>query len=119
VLFRSLLFNPALNRFEFPGIAGTLFESITKCDEIVKSKLWENIVITGGSTLFEGLAERINGEIAALAQVKTKVLALPNREIGAWVEGSILAIASCFPSMVVTHEEYNESGPGIIHRKSF
>jgi actin len=117
--FPELLFNPALNGFEFPGIVERLFESITKCNEIFKSKLWENIVTTGGSTLFEGLAERINREIAALAQVKTKVLALPNREIGACVGGSILATASCFPSMVVTHEEYNESGPGIIHRKCF
>jgi actin-related protein len=51
--------------------------------------------------------------------MKIKVIADPDRKDAAWIGGSILASLDTFPQMVITHEEYNDCGPGIVHRKFF
>jgi actin len=51
--------------------------------------------------------------------MKIKVVAPPERKYAAWIGGSILASQATFPQMVITREEYNDAGPGIVHRKSF
>jgi actin len=50
-----LLFKPAFNGFEFDGFDQTLFESIMKCDIDVRKDLYANIVLSGGSTMFQRL----------------------------------------------------------------
>lgn len=41
----------------------------------------------------------------------------PERKYSVWIGGSILASLSTFSKMWITKEEYNESGPGVVHRK--
>jgi actin len=115
----ELLFTPSLNGFEFDGILQALFDSIEKCNFDVRKDLYSNIVLSGGTTMFEGFPERIENEITRLAptRMKVKVAAPPERKFGAWIGGSILASLATFPQMVITHEEYNDEGPGIVHRK--
>ena len=117
----ELLFKPHMNGFEFDGIDKTLFDSIIKCDIDVRKDLYSNIVLSGGTTMFEGLPERIEKEITNLAPptIKVKVIAPPERKYAVWIGGSILASLATFPQMVITHDEYNDAGPGIVHRKCF
>ena len=117
----ELLFKPHMNGFEFNGIDKTIFDSIMKCDIDVRKDLYSNIVLSGGTTMFCGLPERIEKEIANLAPptMKVKVIAPPERKYAVWIGGSILASLTTFPQMVITHDEYNDSGPGIVHRKCF
>jgi actin len=117
----ELLFKPSFNGFEFDGIDQTLFDSIMKCDIDVRKDLYANIVLSGGTTMFNGLPERIEKEITRLAPatMKIKVVAPPERKYAVWIGGSILASLATFPQMVITHEEYNDAGPGIVHRKCF
>ena len=117
----ELLFKPHMNGFEFDGIDQTIFDSIMKCDIDVRKDLYANIVLSGGTTMFEGLPERIEKEIIRLAPptMKTKVIAPPERKYASWIGGSILASLATFPQMVITHDEYNDAGPGIVHRKCF
>jgi actin len=117
----ELLFKPHFNGFEFDGIDQTLFDSIMKCDIDVRKDLYANIVLSGGTTMFTGLPERIEKEIIRLAPptIKVKVVAPPERKYAVWIGGSILASLATFPQMVITHEEYNDAGPGIVHRKCF
>jgi actin len=67
------------------------------------------------------LPERIEKEIMRLAPdtMKIKVVAPPERKYAVWIGGSILASLATFPQMVITHEEHNDAGPGIVHRKCF
>ncbi|KAA0194447.1 hypothetical protein HAZT_HAZT002752 [Hyalella azteca] len=60
-------------------------------------------------------------EITSLAPstIKIKIIAPPERKYSVWIGGSILASLSTFQSMWITKEEYDESGPGIVHRKCF
>lgn len=45
------------------GIHHYCYDSVMKCDNDVKRDLFANIILSGGSTLFEGLAERMWTEI--------------------------------------------------------
>jgi actin len=89
----ELLVKPHFNGFEFDGLDQTLFDSIMKCDIDVRKDLYAKIVLSGGTTMFNGLPERIEKEIVRLAlpTIKVKVVALPERKYAVWIGGSILA----------------------------
>lgn len=91
-----------------------------KCDNDVRKDLFANIILSGGSTLFEGMGERLWQEIHNLTpNGRIKVLAPPERLYSVWLGGSILASLSTFQTMWITKQEYDENGPNIIHRKCF
>ena len=113
--YPELLFKPRLNGFEFEGIETTLFNSINKCDINIRKDLYNNIVLSGGSTMFEGFRERIEKEIVRLAppNMKINVILVPDFKYSSWIGGSVYALFATY----VTHDEYNESGPSIVHCK--
>merc|ERR1711941_19336 len=92
-----------------------------KCDVDIRKDLYGNVVLSGGSTMFPGIAERMNKELVALAPstMKIKIIAPPERKYSVWIGGSILASLSTFQQMWISKEEYDESGPSIVHRKCF
>jgi len=117
----EVLFKPNLIGREFSGIHQTTYDSIMKCDVDIRKDLYGNIVLSGGSTMFEGIAERMEKEIKALApqSIKIKIVAPPERKYSVWIGGSILASLSTFQQMWISKQEYDESGPQIVHRKCF
>ncbi|KAH9260562.1 actin-2 [Batrachochytrium salamandrivorans] len=98
-----------------------MFATVMKCDVDIRKDLYANIVLSGGSTMYEGIAERLNKEMVALVPntMKVKVVAPPERKYSVWIGGSILASLSTFQQMWISKQEYDESGPGIVHRKCF
>ncbi|MBA0572201.1 hypothetical protein Golob_002559, partial [Gossypium lobatum] len=72
--------------------------SIMKCDVDIRKDLYGNIVLSGGTTMFPGIADRMSKEITALApsSMKIKVVAPPERKYSVWIGGSILASLSTF-----------------------
>lgn len=117
----EVLFKPSLIGLEQEGIHTTTYNSIMKCDVDIRKDLYANIVLSGGSTMFNGIAERMTKEIIALApqSMQIKVVAPPERKYSTWIGGSILASLSTFQQMWITKAEYDEAGPGIVHRKCF
>ncbi|GBG88972.1 hypothetical protein CBR_g48582 [Chara braunii] len=117
----EVLFNPSLIGMESNGIHDTTYNSIMKCDVDIRKDLYANIVLSGGSTMFPGIADRMSKEItaAAPAAVKIKVVAPPERKYSVWIGGSILASLSTFQQMWISKQEFEESGPPIVHRKCF
>lgn len=117
----EVLFRPSLIGMEAPGIHETAFNSILRCDVDIRKDLYGNIVMSGGSTLFPGIADRMTKEVTALAppSMKIKVIAPPERKYSVWIGGSILASLSTFQQMWITKGEYDEAGPSIVHRKCF
>lgn len=117
----ELLFKPSFIGQEFNGIHELTFNSIMKCDVDVRKDLYNNIVLSGGTTMFPGIAERLSKEVSALApsSMKIKVVAPPERRYSVWIGGSILSSLSTFQTMWITKAEYDESGPTIVHRKCF
>ncbi|EOX92410.1 DEAD/DEAH box RNA helicase family protein isoform 1 [Theobroma cacao] len=117
----EVLFQPSLIGMEAAGIHETTYNSIMKCDVDIRKDLYGNIVLSGGSTMFPGIADRMSKEITALApsSMKIKVVAPPERKYSVWIGGSILASLSTFQQMWISKGEYDESGPSIVHRKCF
>jgi actin beta/gamma 1 len=115
------LFQPSFIGKEASGIHDTMFQTIMKCDVDIRKDLYSNIVLSGGSTMYEGIADRLTKEMVALAPstMKIKVVAPPERKYSVWIGGSILASLSTFQQMWISKQEYDESGPSIVHRKCF
>ena len=115
------LFQPNLIGLEETGVHEKTYESIMKCDVDIRKDLYLNVVLSGGTTMFEGIAERLNKELVALAPaaMKIKITAPPERKYSVWIGGSILASLNTFQQMWIAKEEYDESGPSIVHRKCF
>ena len=115
------LFSPSYLGMEIGGIHEASFHSIMKCDIDIRKDLYANNVLSGGSTMYPGIADRMQKEITALAPstMKIKIIAPPERKYSVWIGGSILASLSTFQTMWITKAEYDEAGPQIVHRKCF
>ena len=117
----EVLFQPSLIGKEASGIHDCTFQTIMKCDVDIRKDLYQNIVMSGGTTMFQGIGDRMTKELTALAPstMKIKVVAPPERKYSVWIGGSILASLTTFQSMWISKAEYDESGPDIVHRKCF
>jgi len=115
------LFQTSLLGREIPGIHETCYNSIMKCDVDIRRELFGNIVLSGGTTMYPGLSERITKEVAKVVpdSMTIKVVSPPERKYSVWIGGSILASLSTFQSMWISKGDYEEEGPGIVHRKCF
>lgn len=56
-----------------PAYQEMVFQSIMKCDLDVRRDLYNNIILSGGSTMFPGLPERLMKELSSLVPSSTKV----------------------------------------------
>eukprot|EP01018_Ginkgo_biloba_P026732 Gb_34329 [translate_table: standard] len=117
----EVLFNPSLIGTEAAGIHESTHKSIKKCDVDIRKDLYGNVVLSGGTTMFPGIADRLAKELTALtpSTVKIKVVAPPERKYSVWIGGSILASLSTFQQMWITREEYQDTGSSVVHKKCF
>jgi len=115
----EVLFQPQFIGMESDGIHEIIYNSIMKCDIDIRKDLYVDVVLSGGTTMYEGIAERLKKELTNLAppSVKICVVAPPERKYNVWIGGSIFASLSTFQKMWISKEEYEESGPGIVHKK--
>eukprot|EP00286_Rhodomonas_abbreviata_P024121 CAMPEP_0181305920 /NCGR_PEP_ID=MMETSP1101-20121128/10006_1 /TAXON_ID=46948 /ORGANISM="Rhodomonas abbreviata, Strain Caron Lab Isolate" /LENGTH=373 /DNA_ID=CAMNT_0023411907 /DNA_START=94 /DNA_END=1215 /DNA_ORIENTATION=- len=113
------LFQPSFIGLESGGIHEMTYNSIMKCGVDIQNDLFGNIVLSGGTTMFSGIADRMHTEITALAPstMTVQVTAPPERRHSVWIGGSILTSLPAFQSLWITKEEYDESGPSIVHSK--
>ncbi|MFW8068570.1 actin, cytoplasmic 2, partial [Klebsiella pneumoniae] len=63
----ELLLQPSFSGMEAPGSHETTYNSIMKCDVDIRKDLYGNIVLSGASTMFPGIADSMSKEITALA----------------------------------------------------
>jgi actin-related protein len=114
------LFDPQPLGRTIQGVHLTTFRSIMKTDVDIRKDLYENIVLSGGTTMYPGIAERMEKELKALvpAAMQVSITAPPERKYSVWIGGSIWASLSTSAEMWITKEEYDVTGPSIIHVKA-
>jgi len=62
------LFKPLeMNGRELDSIQELTYKSIQECDVDVRRDLYQNIILSGGTTMFEGIGERLLSEIESRA----------------------------------------------------
>ncbi len=114
----ELFFNPGAMGSEDNSIHELIASAISDCDVDIRPHLYSNIVLSGGSTMFPGLKERLHKELTAMVPpgVEIKIVAPPERRYSVWIGGSILASLKTFSKMWVTRKEYNDAGPKSVYR---
>mmetsp|Transcript_25728 Transcript_25728/g.60321 ORF Transcript_25728/g.60321 Transcript_25728/m.60321 type:complete len:400 (-) Transcript_25728:324-1523(-) len=114
----NILFDPSLIGSEEAGAADILVDSIMKSDIDLRSTLFSQVVLAGGSTLLPGFGDRMLYEVRSRSPSHTKIRisAPPERVNSAFVGGSILGSLATFKSMWTSKTDYEEYGSNILHR---
>ena len=102
------------------SLQNSLFFSISKNDPSIQNLFFSNILLAGGSTMFDGLSGRLEKEMKSIVDdesCKIKIIAPPERKYSTWIGGSILASLSIFQNMWISKDFYDEYGPQIVHLK--
>merc|ERR1719464_319211 len=90
----EVLFKPNMLGRESEGIHKLTYSSIMKYDVDIRRDLYRNTVLSGGSTMFPNLDQRLNKEM--------KVVAPPERKYSVWIGGSILSSLTTFQEMWIS-----------------
>ncbi|XP_075253378.1 actin-6-like [Convolutriloba macropyga] len=80
----ELLFQPYLNGIESVGLIEAVSYAINYCDSSIQGQLWANIVLGGGNSMLNGLAERLDSDLSALTRYAVNIYALDGRDVSAW-----------------------------------
>uniref|UniRef100_A0A8B9TI68 Uncharacterized protein n=1 Tax=Anas platyrhynchos TaxID=8839 RepID=A0A8B9TI68_ANAPL len=101
-LFRApeALFAPREVEAQGPGVVGMVLRSLARCSSRIQLDILRNVVLSGGSTLFQGFKERLLKDLqAAIPSIApVKIFSPENR------------ILTAFRNMWITREDYYEVG---------
>jgi actin len=118
----EIIFQPQLHDTEMEpgGIHHKIVSVVESCMPFMRAVLYRNIVLSGGNTMFPGFKERLEKELTALVPDQTlRVIAPPERKYQTWIGGSLLSSLHGFLHMCISKEDYDETGPSVVHRKCF
>lgn len=120
--FRSaeILLNPAFIGVEAVGVGDMIFNTVMASEMDLRNGLLGNIVLSGGSTLFPGLPERLQTDVARRAPIRaqTRVLAVADRDVISWKGGKVAALHLADEHWI-SRAEYDSNGPDIWKIKCF
>ncbi|SBS85234.1 actin-like protein, putative [Plasmodium malariae] len=115
------LFNPLICHRDSLSIVDIVWKSILLCPMENRKTLTSYIILSGGSTLFPNLVERLEKEIKnnapQNARSAVKVHAYENRAIMAWLGAKIFSqpeLREAQEGLWISKEEYEEIGSNII-----
>merc|ERR1719199_410014 len=116
------LFNPSIVGLESLGIGGIVWESISRCEIDVRRTLLSNVVLSGGSTMFPGFADRLTRELRGFAptatQANIRVVQSKDQKHAVWCGAQVFAtLRSMQEEQWMTFEDYDEYGANFIHDK--
>jgi len=126
----ELFFQPKLFNREFTTPLSELVdESILNSPIDVRRKLYNNIVLSGGSTMFKNLPKRLERDIRrrvnarlpeSAKKVSVNVVSHAYQRFAVWFGGSMLSSTPEFFTKCHTREQYLEHGPRICrHNAAF
>jgi actin-related protein len=115
----ELLFKPDKDGKNCKSLHDLTCSSINLSDIDVRKDLCKNIILSGGTTMYEGIADRLKQEVTNKmpAGAEIRVIASADRKYAVWKGASTLASLSTFASSWVTAEDYQEHGAAVVHRK--
>lgn len=99
------------------GLIDLIADSIRKTeimDKRFKETFVENIVLSGGTTMMEGFADRVFNDLNNYKsydlEFQPKIIAENNRSIGKWIGMSMIASMTAFDKIFIKKSEYQEIG---------
>jgi actin-related protein len=108
------LFNPILIGKEILPLHESIIEAISLCDMTLRNEFYSNIILSGGSTKFPGIEERLKKEITknVPTSIEVNIIAPQQRELSTWIGGSIIGALSTFHEIAITRQQYKQTGLG-------
>lgn len=115
----EMLFHPSDIGIQEMGIPEAIVHSIQAMPEEMQPHFYQNIVLTGGNTLFPGFKERMEAELRSLAPAHLPVtILMPENPITySWEGGKLLANNPDYDEMVVTRDDFEENGHCVCEEK--
>jgi len=115
----ELLFKPELNGMSCKSVHALTWQSVQSSDIDVRKELCKNLILSGGTTMYKGLPDRLKDEIVGLAPAgaEIKVIASADRKFAVWKGASTFSSLSSFASSWISADDYKEHGAAIVHRK--
>eukprot|EP01095_Lingulamoeba_sp_RSL-Kostka_P008055 TRINITY_DN2638_c3_g1_i1.p1 TRINITY_DN2638_c3_g1~~TRINITY_DN2638_c3_g1_i1.p1 ORF type:complete len:478 (-),score=149.45 TRINITY_DN2638_c3_g1_i1:185-1618(-) len=121
-------YNCAESLFDPYGILGTecipiheaINSSIHNCDIDKRDDLMNNIILSGGNTMFGGIEKRLEKELREISPNgydKTTVTAIEDRNNLPYIGGSVLSSLTTFKNYWISKSEYDEYGPNVINQR--
>jgi len=115
----EILFHPSDIGIDEMGISEAIVEAINQCPVSMRPHLYNNIVVTGGSSKFQNFKERVLRDVRANApdEFSVNVYRPEDPVMEAWRGGSVLGGWAGLPGMRVSKAQYDEIGPNICHTR--
>jgi len=115
----EVLFKPSILGQEYMGMHQCVYKAITKSDMDLRKEFYSNILLSGGSTMFKGLGERLLHELKQLSPRDTKIqiYAPRKRTTSTYLGGSILSTLAAFKKMLVTRKDWEEKKERALNEK--
>merc|ERR1712151_547921 len=112
----ELLFKPQLNGKSCKSLPALTWESVMSSDIDIRRDLCKNLILSGGSTMYQGLPDRLKDEIVALAPAgsEIKVIASADRKFAVWKGASTFTSLASFGSSWISVDDYKYHGASIV-----
>jgi len=134
----EIFFNPDIFNSDFTTPLPDMVDAtIQACPIDTRLRLYKNIVLSGGSTMFQSFNKRLQRDIKRMAdqrledsrlrakakdmekkEVDVKVISHSMQRFAVWFGGSMLASMPQFYEMSHTRAEYQEQGPRIARHNA-
>ena len=116
----ELFFRPELNYLSCDSLHEMSWKSVSESDINLQRDLLTNVVLSGGSMLFEGIADRLKIELDRKnthMNLDVDVLEDDQKLTTVWRGASAFASQSSFSALMITKADYQENGASLAQRK--
>lgn len=90
----ELLFKPTLGGRQDLSVQLCIDKAIYNVPQDLKNEMWNNIVMSGGNTMFPNFKEKMMQELRIIASTNSnikEIISKPERRYAAWIGGSIVS----------------------------
>ena len=116
----EVLFKPSLITKEDIGLHQACNKIIENCGDDIKKILYNNIYLSGGNSLLEGLNARLAKEIKNIPlysfEEEVNVISQFYGQFSTWIGGEMISELSTFNDIKINYEMYQDSGSSIIYK---
>ncbi len=123
----EILFKPSMIGLESKGVHELIFDAIMAAPIDVRPDLFNKIILSGGTTMLPGLAERLKKELEELVvkhygymppNIKIDIKVRPDRKYLVRKGGALLAKLPEFKQMLTTREQRKELGDAVVDQRT-
>lgn len=120
----EILFRPnwiGIDQAGLDEMAGVSLRRLPSKDTELEERLTSSIFLTGGSSLFPGMSERLEAGVRMITPCGSpiRVVKALNPTLDAWRGASAYAASPEFPSQTFSKQDYYEKGEDIVRGYQF